>query len=72
MPYISWSNYGNKELFNKDKDQYLRIPYAIFLKPDITPALISLIEYYKWSRIYYIYNYDQGIFNFRIFFNKIE
>jgi hypothetical protein len=34
--------------------------YQLYLRPDLTPALISIINFYEWPRIYYIYNYQQG------------
>ncbi len=33
------------------------------LKPDLSSALYKLVDYYKWSRIYYIYNHEKGNLN---------
>jgi hypothetical protein len=34
--------------------------YQLYLRPDLTPALISIVNFYEWPRVYYIYNYQQG------------
>lgn len=36
-------------------------PNQIYLRPDLSPALIELIKFYNWPEIYYIYNNDNGI-----------
>ncbi len=36
--------------------------FQLYLRPDLTPALISIINFYSWPRVYYIYNYQQGKF----------
>ena len=35
----------------------------INLKPDLSNSLYKLIEHYKWTRIYYIYNHEKGKIN---------
>ena len=37
--------------------------YQLYLRPDLTPALISIINFYEWPRVYYIYNYQQAVAN---------
>ena len=32
----------------------------LYLRPDLSSALIELIKYYKWSEVYYIYNNENG------------
>jgi hypothetical protein len=33
----------------------------LFMRPNIIPVLIELIKHYKFSTIYYIYNYESGM-----------
>ena len=36
-------------------------PSQLYLRPDLSSALIELIKLYNWSEVYYIYNNDNGI-----------
>jgi len=33
----------------------------LYMRPNIIPVLIELIKHYKFSTIYYIYNYESGM-----------
>lgn len=43
--------------------------FQIYIRPDLTPAIISIIEFFEWSRIYYIYNYQQAVVNLEKLFD---
>ena len=70
IPYITWSPFGKYKLetpkskikYNIEESISLEesLSNQLFMRPDFVPALIKLIEFYKWSPIYYIYNYEQG------------
>jgi hypothetical protein len=47
-----------------------RLPFQIYMRPDLAPALISLIDFYDWHTIYYIYNYQQAITNMEKLFEQ--
>lgn len=32
----------------------------IYLRPDLSQAVIELVKHYGWSTVYYVYNYDEG------------
>ena len=41
----------------------------LYLRLDITKALIDLIDFYDWNTIYYVYNYNEAITNIEVLFD---
>jgi hypothetical protein len=63
--YNNQVDYENNEIqteisdfsnFTNEEDQTSQI----YLRPDLSQAIIELIKFYEWSTIYYVYNYDHG------------
>ncbi len=54
VPYISLSHPSLPAPGKLSKN------YDLHMHPDMVPLLISLLKYYRWSFIYYVYNNDEG------------
>ncbi|XP_062608143.1 glutamate receptor 2-like isoform X1 [Saccostrea cucullata] len=52
MPYLSP---------NTDNAPHQTKPFSIFMKPDTTRAMASIITHYKWMKFCYIYDTDSGL-----------
>lgn len=63
LPYITWSNYikqTSKVSQSGTKENHL---FQLYMEPDLSPLLISIIKYNNWKRLYYIYNHEKGTLN---------
>ena len=50
---------------NDDSANNIISNYQLFLQPDLGFTLISLIKQSRWDKIYYIYNYDEGLISLK-------
>ena len=50
IPYFSWSDVANERLDS----------YYLNLFPDFTPTVTSIIQHYKWNKIFYVFNHENG------------
>jgi hypothetical protein len=57
IPYISWSSpllaYKNT---NVSKN------FQIYMSPDLSAVIVAILKHYKWEKIFYIYNHEEGLF----------
>lgn len=62
--------YDNPDIItNNIQTEKLVRKMQLYLRLDITKALIDLIDFYDWSTIYYVYNYQEAISNIEVLFD---
>lgn len=58
--FESESQTTNTKQINKNK-RISQSSYLFNMHPTLTPLLVSLLKYYRWPNIYYIYDNDEAL-----------
>lgn len=69
LPFITWSNpimptSLRDQLITKENDEGMQEivqNYQLYMHPDLSPVLISLIKQYKWRKVFYLYDHDDAL-----------
>jgi hypothetical protein len=71
MPYITWSKpfEKNEEINDENNATNMVQSFQIYMQPELSATLISLIKYSRWKHVFYIYNSEIGIFHNEAFKN---
>ncbi len=57
LPFLTWSYPIYTASMNDQQESH---NYQLYTHPDISAVLIATIKYYKWNKVFYLYNHDDG------------